>query len=63
MKKYIEMDQLLYRLDDSIISEEQFSRFIDEFIDLTEKHGLVTGGGMSLQTEEEMDKKYNVGAE
>lgn len=52
----IEVDFFVTDKDDKSITEEQMYKFMDDFIELVEKHGWLCGGGVNLKDADEDPK-------
>lgn len=52
-KKYIFLDQLICKLDESTITEKDMQKLTDEIMLVIEKQGFSVGGSFGLMTEQE----------
>lgn len=57
MKKLIDLSGVVSKENGEEITEKEFDKFMDDFIELVEKSNFIYGGGFSLLTEKEYDKK------
>lgn len=55
MKKYLQINGVLTKEDESEFTEEEHNDFIDKFIELVESQKLLYGGGSGIYTEEELE--------